>query len=312
MVHSVFDAAANIVFVDGFVLSLNASSSARMPNGLQLSASPGSFPFSALRAGMPVLLGAYRLHIEALDCSLDLSSCSRWNPHIERPEGLDRGIIKRNGERIAERVWNGTVPVGARGRAERSGGLALALVSRPIWPFLFDAPTTTGSMGDEGDSWHRDDEGRASAPTAPLLLSRPYERIVALAEAYHESVLEMAEYLCGRGVGLTPAGDDMLAGWMAINWLLHGPQPAFLEACRQIVEVARRRTHLLSQCWLGYAAQGDVAMPVKALLETMTREDDQELDAAIDAVLSMGATSGHDLIQGILLGLGDGDLGRSC
>ena len=113
----------------------------------------------------------------------------------------------------------------------------------------------------------------------------------------------MAQYLCGRGVGLTPTGDDILAGWMAVNWLLYGPLTWFLEACQQIVAVAKQQTHLLSQCWLSYAATGDVATPIKALLDALTKEDDAQLAASMEAVLSMGATSGRDLIQGIVLGL---------
>src|SRR6185312_600069 len=65
-----------------FVLSLNAAATPRMPNGLQLSSPAGDFPFSALRVGMSVIFGAQRLHIEAIDCSLDLSQSPQWNPHI--------------------------------------------------------------------------------------------------------------------------------------------------------------------------------------------------------------------------------------
>ena len=95
----------------------------------------------------------------------------------------------------------------------------------------------------------------------------------------------------------------MLAGWMAAGWLLYGPIPSFLAACKQIVEVAKRQTHLLSQCWLGYAAEGNFAQPICALLQALTRDDERQLSIATESVLAMGATSGHDLIQGILLTL---------
>ena len=111
----------------------------------------------------------------------------------------------------------------------------------------------------------------------------------------------MAHALCGCGIGLTPTGDDMLAGWMAIGWLLHGPQPEFLSECRQIVAVARQQTHLLSQCWLEYAANGYVAEPIKTLLHALTQEDGQHLVQPTQAVLALGATSGYDIIQGILM-----------
>ena len=111
----------------------------------------------------------------------------------------------------------------------------------------------------------------------------------------------MARALCGHGIGLTPTGDDMLAGWMAIGWLLNGPQPEFLAACQQIVAIAREQTHLLSQCWLEWAANGYVAEPVGTLLLALTQEDEQQLVQSTRAVLAMGATSGYDLIQGILM-----------
>ena len=97
----------------------------------------------------------------------------------------------------------------------------------------------------------------------------------------------------------------MLAGWMAAGWLVYGPVASFLDACQHIVEVAKRRTHLLSQCWLEYAAEGNVASPISALLDALTRDDEGQLAAAVEAVLAMGASSGYDLIQGILLMLNE-------
>ncbi|MFL5693183.1 MAG: hypothetical protein ACJ795_15400, partial [Ktedonobacteraceae bacterium] len=96
MIHSVFRAAANILFAQDFVLSLNAATSPRMPNGLQLSPAAEGWPFSVLRVGMPVLFGAQRLHIEAIHFSLDLTNCSPWDPHIERPPELNMRIVVNN------------------------------------------------------------------------------------------------------------------------------------------------------------------------------------------------------------------------
>ena len=116
------------------------------------------------------------------------------------------------------------------------------------------------------------------------------------------TIHDMAQHLCGRGLGLTPTGDDILAGWMAANWLLHGAHPRLLLAYQDILAIAERQTHLLSQCWLRYAAQGYVAEPIGLLLQALTRENEIELAAATEAVLALGATSGRDVIHGILLG----------
>jgi len=236
------------------MLSLNAADVPRMPNGLQLSAGTDNSFYAKLRVGMPVLFGAQRLLIEAVDCSLDLSACTEWDAHIERSRVLDRDMLERNGEWLRKYLLSLPPPGGA-----------LHVMA------CFPNKTTCG--GQDGDLTHFSD------------------------------VHAMAQYLCGRGIGLTPAGDDMLAGWMAVNWLLYGPTPAVLEACQQIMLVARRQTHVLSQCWLGYAAEGNVALPIKTLLEAMTKEDDVQLERTTRAVLSMGATSGYDVLQGMLCGL---------
>ncbi|MEO8953555.1 MAG: hypothetical protein ABI396_10095, partial [Ktedonobacteraceae bacterium] len=103
-VQSVFRAAANITFPGNFLLSLNALDSPRVPNSLQLSAPGGTPPFSSLRVGIPVLLGAQRLHIEALALSLDLTYCPQWHPKIVRPEQLNPAIIAKNSAWLTQHI----------------------------------------------------------------------------------------------------------------------------------------------------------------------------------------------------------------
>src|SRR5690242_19307985 len=186
VIHSVFRAAANILFAQDFVLSLNAATSPRMPNGLQLSSAAEGWPFSVLRVGMPVLFGAQRLHIEAVHCSLDLTNCSPWDPHIERPAELNMRMVVNNIRCLQQHFssWHPQAVV-------QGGGKPLPYYTR-AWRDAYVSP---------------------------------------------EIARAMAQYLCGRGIGLTPSGDDMLAGWMACNWLLHGPTTRLLEACQQILLV---------------------------------------------------------------------------
>lgn len=245
LVHSAFSSAANLLFPPHFMLSLNYFPSTNaadsifsqpnlplMPNGLLLGAQPGA----DLRTGTPVLLGAGRLVLEALACSLDCSQCERWNPQIERPPTLDIGLLRTNAR------W-------------------LALFCQQHRP--------------------------AAANPAPDFQAG-------------ESILSLAARLCGRGPGLTPSGDDFLAGWLAAGWLLYGPQPAFLANCRQITEIASQRTNILSQCWLAHAASGAVAYPIQQLLAALPTSDHERLEQTASSVLALGATSGHDLLQGIL------------
>ena len=110
VVHSVFNAAANVLFPGSFVLSLNAIDSVRMPNGLELSNPASTVPFTILRPGMAALFGARRLHIEAARCSLDLSYCTQWNPYINRPEHLDRRNIVKNRQWLTNYLSTNPLP----------------------------------------------------------------------------------------------------------------------------------------------------------------------------------------------------------
>ncbi len=284
LVHSVFHAAANIVFPDNFVLSLNTATSLRMPNGIQLPTLPGSMPVSHLRVGMPVLLGAQRLCIQPLDYTLDLAHAIQWHAYIERPAMLDMDVVRKN---IA---WLEQYVLKESGRTQ-SRTIGTNEDGRPQ-----GAPVPCGRPSVPVAENRIVPRVRPSSSCDPLYLNT-----IAPCSRPSPNVVDIARALCGRGIGLTPSGDDMLAGWMAIGWLLHGPQPDFLAACQHIVAIARQQTHLLSQCWLECAANGYVAEPVGTLLHALTQEDEQQLTHSTQAVLAMGATSGYDLIQGILL-----------
>jgi hypothetical protein len=225
---------------------------------------------------MPVLFGAQRLHIEAVHCSLDLTNCSQWDPHIERPAELNMRIVVNNLRYLQQHLSQ----------------------QRPQGDLHWRGYEDQGDRKGQGD---REREGdRKGRPYDTALSERDWQ---AWRDAYAspEILRAMAQYLSGRGIGLTPAGDDMLAGWMACNWLLYGPTTRLLEACQQILLVARQQTHLLSQCWLSYAAEGNIALPMRDLLAALTQERQEPLLAAVQDVLALGATSGYDFMQGMLL-----------
>ena len=119
--------------------------------------------------------------------------------------------------------------------------------------------------------------------------------------------------LLGSGPGLTPTGDDQLAGLLATLHLLRGgavPGPTEAAVRTHVQDRARARTTLLSAALLEHALDGAVAAPVARLLRAITdvgaRGDattSTSLDGAIAAVLAIGATSGRDLLDGITVGL---------
>ena len=111
--------------------------------------------------------------------------------------------------------------------------------------------------------------------------------------------------LLGKGEGLTPEGDDVLAGLLSGLRLL-GPAVdapgagGMMAAIAPIVLTeAPFRTTALSAALLRHAVAGEVADPVAAFLQALTGRGD--LGEAVEGLRSMGSTSGVATACGILL-----------
>lgn len=133
-----------------------------------------------------------------------------------------------------------------------------------------------------------------------------------LARALHQRdgalLTAAARALLGRGPGLTPAGDDVLAGVLATLRVLGPSRPspvaAFVGAMADtlsaaVVGLARQRTTALSAQLLVYADAGAVALPVGDVLRAVAGRG--ELVAAAVRLARVGHTSGTDLLTGIAL-----------
>jgi hypothetical protein len=104
--------------------------------------------------------------------------------------------------------------------------------------------------------------------------------------------------LLGLGPGLTPAGDDVLAGLLV--GLHHRPDlrdPLAVEVAR----LAPTRTTALSAALLRHAAAGHGAPTLTAVADALTGAgEDSDLDTALDRLLAVGDTSGTALAHGLL------------
>ena len=110
-----------------------------------------------------------------------------------------------------------------------------------------------------------------------------------------------ARRLIGLGEGLTPAGDDLLVGCLAVarrfrpRLLLDAPEigPALADA-------AREGTTIVAREFLLEAIEGRFSEIVVALL---TAPDVPRASAALNDLLDLGATSGADMAAGMRLAL---------
>lgn len=99
----------------------------------------------------------------------------------------------------------------------------------------------------------------------------------------------------GRGPGLTPEGDDFLAGYAAGLVLWHGRRAEAIA----IAEAAAPLTTALSATLLRHAARGELPEPAHVFLET----------GAPGPLLSFGSSSGRALLHGLALGCASHDAG---
>ena len=104
--------------------------------------------------------------------------------------------------------------------------------------------------------------------------------------------------LVGRGDGLTPYGDDVLCGWLALNRAVGQATPAVDDAVRR----ALPRTTTLSATLLECALAGDVADAVGAYLRALATPAEPAARAALEAV---GHSSGRGLAHGVDLARAD-------
>ncbi len=112
-----------------------------------------------------------------------------------------------------------------------------------------------------------------------------------------DDVIAVVRELSGRGQGLTPAGDDVLAGIMITMHALSARQTSLA------VYLAELRTTDLAAAYLAWAAKGQCIQPTHDLLGALARRDESAIAVAEDTLLRHGASSGADLMLGIRLAL---------
>ncbi len=146
-------------------------------------------------------------------------------------------------------------------------------------------------------------------PLARMAL--PKMRLLARAAREQDmaGVEEATRGLAGLGPGLTPAGDDVLAGFAAVMAMLSARISADGTSRSHVAEViaavARPRTTMLSGVLLEHAARGEVAEQLGEMLLTLAlpAEESEAVLCAADKLLAFGGTSGGDTLLGVLLGL---------
>lgn len=118
-----------------------------------------------------------------------------------------------------------------------------------------------------------------------------------------------AARVLGLGHGLTPSGDDFVGGiFFALSHLPVGTlgeawQRELPGVASRIRNAAATATNAISAALLGDMLQGASYSALHELLVAFETEDAIKIEAACAHVMRLGATSGSDMLAGVLLAL---------
>ncbi|MCA1684263.1 MAG: DUF2877 domain-containing protein [Actinobacteria bacterium] len=152
------------------------------------------------------------------------------------------------------------------------------------WTVPVPASTWTGSL----------------PPASLLTAARPGPAAGPLAGlAAAGDLCGVAAALGGRGPGLTPSGDDVLAGVLLVARALWGEvaEPDLLAAAGSVV------TTDVAAAFLSWAARGQCIDPVHRWLAAVAHGDGAQVSGAAARLTGVGASSGRALLTGLRLGL---------
>ena len=138
-----------------------------------------------------------------------------------------------------------------------------------------------------------------NAPNAGIHTGREPELLHLLSTKEHAATA--AERLVGLGPGLTPAGDDLLLGYLAI--LNHMGDSVLHETLRKAILKRLSGTTDVSAQMLHDAAFGHYPERAAAVVAALCRGEAESLTVLLPRLMEVGATSGSDMAAGMFAAL---------
>ena len=276
-IHSLFARALNLITPSGELLGLVGPRAGNGPAKIVLAELPSvGLDRIGLTPGDPARTADRRLRIGDR-LVVDLSRARSWEPAPTpltlRPDDAMARLAR------AERVAGESAP---------AGGLA------PLLPYLAelggdDAPPGPPNVGGAGGGVS------ALAWTALRVLLPAWRRDDV------DGVHDAATRIVGLGPGLTPSGDDLMAGLLVGTARLRGALPTALGEA--VLAAARDRTTDVALARLRHAARGRIEEVQERVMANLLGGAGTELDAAVRRAARWGHTSGVDTLVGLFLAL---------
>ncbi|MFH1313935.1 MAG: DUF2877 domain-containing protein [Candidatus Eisenbacteria bacterium] len=114
-----------------------------------------------------------------------------------------------------------------------------------------------------------------------------------------DRTLEAMGLIMGLGLGLTPGGDDFLTGFLGASYCF-AHDDKFREAVFCNIASPLGRTSLPAFFMLKAALAGHYPESLADLLHALGDSDTYVVKSAVNRLSGLGATSGHDMLAGVL------------
>ncbi len=296
-VHSAFAEVCNLVSPKGEICTLVSPRVGNAPLNIVVDIPDETTPFRTISRETPIDISKSYLHIGAA-LTVDLSGAVEWCP---RP---DWAYLR--GRLDTTILYNGIANLHSYLSADASADSLVSLL-RTISPHPNPFPTgerellslspvgstPTGRLragsrvrGNISQSYTT----RAAPAASSLIQAITAQNATAI--TMHTAVL------AGLGIGLTPAGDDFLAGVMTALWFTAAP--GYREICQLILNSTAEKTTDLSYAFLKAASAGMFGEKWHKLFAALVQGSFDEINRAAAQILSYGATSGADMLTGFV------------
>ena len=120
---------------------------------------------------------------------------------------------------------------------------------------------------------------------------------ISLANADFPTAKTLASQFAGLGIGLTPSSDDFILGALYAAWIIH-PPAITLRLAEEIANSAAPLTTSLSRAWIRAAAKGEAGIRWHEFFDAVISSNDDQIQVAVNKIISIGATSGADALTG--------------
>jgi len=269
VIQSAFDMAVNLHFPkEDRLITLLISDHYELPQGIRIESK--DIRFQSLTVGLLAACRAGVLRFESSPLTIDLRGAPVWKCHVSE---LNVNMQSASAERSWTDVWQ-ILNIGQRLNK-------MEIVADDLFQL------NAGSLLSQK-------------------ISRPVLQLISSTEQFDiPGSIHAAGKMIGLGPGVTPAGDDILIGFLAGLWSTSGKvqrQLSFIHSFGdRLMEIAKQ-TNLISRTYLYHAMQGQFSSSLSNLAEAIALGS-ENLRGTAETAMRVGHSSGMDSVTGLLMGL---------